>query len=136
MSKYILGAVAGLALILSVVGLVGGNNQSASNLGGGTRFPNGISANSTAPAAGEVRGTTLTVTGAAATGAITSSGTLTLTTSNTATSSAIIGCIQTYATSTATAVRFVLSSAGTTTAIYGSGQGLGGVSWQYGTCPA
>lgn len=41
--------------------LSGGNSFGAS----GTRFPNGISADSTSPSAGEVRGTTLTTTGAA-----------------------------------------------------------------------
>lgn len=53
------------ALIVAVLilVLVGGNNQSDSF--GGTRFPNGISADNTSPIAGEVRGTTLTITGAA-----------------------------------------------------------------------
>ncbi|MEK7180004.1 MAG: hypothetical protein AAB706_00855 [Patescibacteria group bacterium] len=64
-----------------------------------------------------------------------SGGVVTVTTTNTATSSMTLGCIQTYATSTATAVRFVLSSAGTTTATFGAGTASGGVSWQYGTCP-
>lgn len=67
-----------IALALSVEGLiilshVGSDNQSGlkvdctalSNcLGAGTRFPNGISADTTSPTAGQVRGTTLTITGA------------------------------------------------------------------------
>ena len=56
------------------------------------------------------------------------------TTSNTATSTAIMGCIQTYATSTATAIRFTLSPyAGTTTTQGGNSNFL--VAAQYGTCP-
>ncbi len=51
-----------LTLVVLLLVLVGGN-QSGS-LGGGTRFPNGISADSTSPSAGQVRGTTLTTTGA------------------------------------------------------------------------
>lgn len=43
--------------------------------GNGSRFPNGISADSTSPVDGEVRGTTLTLTGSAAiTGSITQTG--------------------------------------------------------------
>lgn len=53
----------------------------------------------------------------------TAGGTLTVTTSNTATSTAIIGCWQTYATSTATAVK--LQATGTPGVAF----------WQYGTCP-
>lgn len=37
----------------------------------GTRFPNGLSTDSTSPVAGQVRGSTLTITGAASTGALT-----------------------------------------------------------------
>lgn len=57
-----LGAV---IVILGVVLVgVGGNNQSQDNLGAsGSRFPRGISADSTSPVAGEVRGSTLTMTG-------------------------------------------------------------------------
>ncbi len=114
--------------VVSIVGLVGGNNQSV--LGGGSRFPNGLSTDSTLPSAGQVRTATLTTTGAATLG-----GNLTVTTSNTATSTATVGCIQTYATSTLTPVRIVLSSTGTTTATFGAGTANGGVSWQYGSCP-
>ena len=61
---------------------------------------------------------------------------LALTTANTATSTATLGCIQTYATSTATAIRFELSTT-TSLATYGGTNGASafGVSWTYGTCP-
>lgn len=67
--------------------------------GSGTRFPNGISADATSPTSGQVRGATFTATGASSFG-----GTVTVTTSNTATSTLIVGCIQTYATSTLTPI--------------------------------
>ena len=59
--------IAAVVLVASVIGgvvagLVG--NQSATLGASGTRFPNGISADSTSPSAGEVRGTTLVTTGA------------------------------------------------------------------------
>ena len=56
-------------------------------------------------------------------GDLTLGGDLTITTSNTATSTLEVGCIQTYATSTATAVRL---SATTTPGI---------AYWSYGSCP-
>ncbi len=66
----------GLILLVLVIALVGGN-QSA--VGGGTRFQNGLSADGTSPATGEVRGTTLTITGATSiTGAATISGLTTM----------------------------------------------------------
>lgn len=59
----VVAVVAGL-LAGAVVALVGGNKSQP--LGqSGTRYINGISADSTSPVAGEVRGTTLTITGAA-----------------------------------------------------------------------
>lgn len=57
----------GLIVLVALLVLVGGNQsvpQVEENLAG-TRFPSGISADSTSPSTGEVRGTTLTVTGAA-----------------------------------------------------------------------
>lgn len=69
----------------------------------------------------------------------TAGGTLTLATSNTATSTAIIGCINTYATSTATAVKLVFgtgagaSSVATTT--FGNGTMIGLAGFAYGSCP-
>jgi hypothetical protein len=55
-------AIAIVALIFAGYGMVG-DNQSDQDLGG-TRFPSGISADSTTPSAGQVRGTTQTFTGA------------------------------------------------------------------------
>ena len=56
-------ALAVIAIVLGGLALVGGN--SSQPLGAtGTRFPNGISTDSTSPTSGQVRGTTLTVTGA------------------------------------------------------------------------
>lgn len=97
---------------------------------GGTRMENGISADSIEPSAGEVRGTTLTVTGASTLG-----GNLTITSSNTATSTASVGCVQTSATSTATPVKLVLGKVGSsaTTTLYNTSSGA--VYWAYGNCP-
>ncbi len=64
-----------------------------------------------------------------------SGGSLTLTTTNIATSSAIIGCIQSYPTSTATAVRWGMGTIATTSPLAGGGNSTGFVLWQYGTCP-
>lgn len=58
--------------------------------------------------------------------------TLTLTTSNTATSTLKVGCIQMNATSTATNIRLLFSASATTTI---SGTAAGTVAWGYGTCP-
>ena len=58
------GVVALVAIILLLVFVRGGD----SNVGGGTRFVNGLSTDSTSPSAGQVRTTTLTVT-ATSTGA-------------------------------------------------------------------
>lgn len=58
----VVAVVAGL-LSGAVVALVGGKSQSVGQ--SGTRFPSGLSADTTSPVAGEVRGTTLTITGAA-----------------------------------------------------------------------
>ena len=64
-----------------------------------------------------------------------SGGTVTLTTANSATSTAIIGCIQSYATSTATAIRMEFSTT-TALATYSGGPvPTGVVAWRYGTCP-
>lgn len=66
-----------IAIVLSfLVGMaVGGNSSQSFDLGAsGTRFPNGISADSISPVAGELRGTTLTITSTSAfTGAISAS---------------------------------------------------------------
>ncbi len=73
--------VAALVAIF-VSGLVG--IQSVSFGASGTRFPNGISADSTSPSAGQVRGTTLTITSTAnVSGVATLSGGTTLSGANT-----------------------------------------------------
>lgn len=113
-----------VGLIVVVLIAVGGylypQGQQSVNLGAaGTRFPSGISANTNSPSvSGQLRGTTLL-----------------LDTSNSATSTAALGCIQTYATSTATAVRFVIGSIATSSTSYTGTNTIGLVGWQYGTCP-
>lgn len=60
----IVAVIAGFLSGVIVAFVVGGNNQSlAEPLAGGTRFINGLSTDSTAPSAGQVRTTLLTVTG-------------------------------------------------------------------------
>lgn len=120
------GVVSVIAIVIAITAAMRPSTIDPVNVGGtGTRFPYGISADSTSPSAGEVRGSTLTVTGAAAiTGNATVSGrTLTVTTSNTSTSTLVVGCVQMYATSTATAMKLQPT---TTPGI---------ALWQYGTCP-
>lgn len=68
------GVVALLAIILMLLFPSGGDN-----LGAGTRYPNGLSADSTSPTAGQVRGTTLTSTGAATLASAIVTGTMTQT---------------------------------------------------------
>jgi len=62
--NIITGVIAVVLAVVASLALVG-NNQPKQNLSGnGTRFPNGISTDSTSPSDNEVRSTTLTVTGA------------------------------------------------------------------------
>lgn len=56
------GVVALVAIILFLI-----LGQGDAQVGSGSRFPNGLSADSTSPVAGELRGSTLTITGAATT---------------------------------------------------------------------
>lgn len=58
-----------------------------------------------------------------------SGGTVNITTANTATSTVVVGCIQSYATSTATALKQVFVTTGATSTYNGT------VYWSYGTCP-
>lgn len=69
------------------------------------------------------------------TGNITKSGDITVTTTNTATSTITVGCLQTYATSTATAVRFTIGTAANATSTSQGTDANGTVVWQYGSCP-
>ncbi len=61
-NKFVVGALVVLMLLVSGLYFKGGSNL----LGGGTRMPSGISADSTSPVTGEVRGTTLTITSTSA----------------------------------------------------------------------
>jgi hypothetical protein len=63
-------ALVGGLIVLVFSGLVGDNQpvDSDVNVGAGTRFPNGLSVDGTSPSAGQVRSTTLTVSGAATIG--------------------------------------------------------------------
>lgn len=63
-----------------------------------------------------------------------STGPLTVTSTNSATSTTQLGCIQTTATSTATPIRIVIGSSGATTTFQGASS-VGVVGWQYGSCP-
>lgn len=67
-------------------------------------------------------------------GATTLSGNLTITTTNAATSTATVGCVQTYATSTATPVYFALVVSKTASTTF-AGTGQGNVMWAFGSCP-
>ncbi len=59
---------------------------------------------------------------------------LIITTTNAATSTLQIGCIQTVATSTASPIRLMLSSIATSSVGYGE-TSFGLVGWRFGTCP-
>ena len=131
MNKYHNWINTGLTVALFILVLVGGNNQS-STLGGGTRFPNGLSADSTSPVAGELRGADLTLTD----DAVIAGGSLTVTTTNAATSTTAVGCIQTVATSTATAIRLIIGTPNTAASSSASTAiNAGFVNWGYGSCP-
>ena len=90
-------------------------------------------------------GGTLSVTGVSTlTGDVTMSGgdgALSITSSNTATSSVSVGCVQTYATSTATVIHLTygIAQMATTTTQGGTGDSTGTygglVVWRFGACP-
>lgn len=104
----------------------------------GTRFPNGLSADTTSPVAGELRGDDLTLDDdAVITDDLTvSGGSVVVTTSNSATSTVSLGCIQTVATSTATAIRLIIGTSNTAASSTWSTATNGGfVNWGYGSCP-
>lgn len=61
--KTILTSALTAVVVVVLAGLVGGN-QSDQLGASGTRFPNGISTDSTSPTVGQIRGTSLTITGA------------------------------------------------------------------------
>lgn len=55
--------------------------------------------------------------------------------SNTATSTLVVGCVQMYATSTATAVRLEFGVNNMASTTYSNVTANGQVAWRYGTCP-
>lgn len=121
----------GAAVVAVLIAITAFFSVGGENVGGGSRFPNGLSTDSTSPSAGQVRTTTLLTTGASTLG-----GNVTVTTSNTATSSAYVGCYQTTATSTQTPIKFVFTTfVGSTTLPTGSAVTQGLVGWTYGSCP-
>jgi hypothetical protein len=65
----------------------------------------------------------------------TMNGNLTLTTTNTATSSAQVGCIQTTATSTVTPIRFVIGNTQAASTTFQGSNSNFTVLAQYGSCP-
>lgn len=98
----------------------------------------GVTSTLTVDGASTLTGTVTTGGNATLTGDVTingGNGALVLTTTNAATSTAQIGCIQTTATSTATPVILVLSSTASTSPTFGAGTAVGGVFWKFGTCP-
>jgi len=84
-------------------------------------------------------GGTLSVTGASTlSGDVTlggGNGALTVTTTNSATSTMSVGCIQMYATSTDTAVALTFSTIATSTTMANGQSNNGYVLWKYGSCP-
>lgn len=110
--------LAGAALIISSVALVGDNQpvDVEALLGGSTSDSWSVGGNLT------VTGTSLLTGGTTITGdQVVSGGTLNVTTSNTATSTLVVGCIEFYATSTATAHKFQASTTpGAMVSVYGS----------------
>lgn len=119
-----------ISLVVGVfIGIVGTAIVGGSNNGTGGTTASFIDAQS----GFRVNGTTVID----STGDITASGgNLIVTTSNTATSTATIGCVQTYATSTDTAIRFGMDLTSTSTASNQYGTAVGGlVTWGYGNCP-
>ncbi len=84
---------------------------------------------------------TLRVTGLSTLAGVTMSGNLTVTTTNAATSTASVGCVQTVATSTATPIKMLFSllgqsaGSGAATSTYSGITSNGAVVWAFGTCP-
>jgi hypothetical protein len=112
---------AGILLVVILV-LVGGNQSVPTGEFGasGSRFPNGISADTTSPSAGEVRGSTLTITGSSNLNGLdtkVSAGSLVGNTTTT-----VLSLANPYsATSTVDLVRLTQTAAATTTFSYNCG---------------
>ncbi len=146
--------------VLAVTGAVTAATTISTSIvtGGDVTVTGSVYATSTVQAGGALIGySTMSITGDAAlahasTTQITNSGTawfggnvnmngassvLTLTTANDATSTATVGCIQTYATSTATPVKLIMGSPNVTaTTTFTSTTGRGFVVWAFGSCPS
>lgn len=114
-----------IAIVAVLIAIFAWNSKSSSF--GGTRFPQGLSADSTSPVAGEVRGTDLTITD----DATISGGVLSVPTGAGATSTLTIGRIHMYATSSATQICIDFNTQATTTI---AGTANGAVTWKYGSC--
>lgn len=129
-----------LALVVGVIiGAAAIKSQTPTDRVGGVTiedetFNGPVTLNSTLTSRGAITSTgAFTTTG----DATVSGGTLTVTSANTATSTAVVGCIQTYATSTATAVKLTLGKeASTATTTFYGGTSKGTLYWEYGTCPS
>ncbi len=104
------------ALIVVVLILVLVGNNQPDDLGAGTRFPNGISADTTSPSAGQVRGTTQTITGASTlSGTVTMSGAATVgTTLGVTGATTLASTLSAAATSTFVGIESYLENATTT----------------------
>lgn len=122
-----------IALVFTVVALVGSNKSAGLGAAGdiNTRFVSFVQGLK----AGTTNQLVIDKSGVVTSDLSVSGGTVTLTTANTATSTATIGCVQTYATSTATSVRLVIGSIATSSTSYGGTNTIGLVGWQYGACP-
>ena len=104
------------AFIFGFIGMVGDKSTAPVSVGGTTNYDDlGLS--------------TLTVTGAS------TLGTVNIATSNAATSTIKVGCVQMYATSTATAIHLEFSTTTALASYSGGTAPTGGVSWRYGACP-
>lgn len=110
----------GVAVVAIVIAIGGYFFPQVSSLFGstGTRYPNGLSANTNSPAVGQLRGTNLL-----------------LDTSGTATSTAALGCIQVTATSTLTPVRLVIGNNTIATTTFAGTNSVFPAYFQYGNCP-
>ncbi len=133
-------------IVLAIMGLSGVLKSSAHLAGstscgsitcleGGLRLVSDVGGDFESDVAAVIN-STLRVTGLSTLAGVTMSGNLTVTTTNAATSTASVGCVQTVATSTATPVKFIIGSANasassTVTSVTNQGY----VTWAYGTCP-
>jgi len=127
--QILIGIVAITSMIFSIVAI----NQKSMNLAGVTNYDEldvtdgyKVDGSTIINGSGSITAVDGTFTG----------GTVTVTTANTATSTAIIGCVQTYATSTASPIKLTLGKeASTATTTYYGGTSKGIIYWEYGTCP-